>query len=99
MVRHIVLFRIKSFDNKEDKSKKIAFLIDNFRNLREKNLFTDQVYIKNEGENSHAHDLMVMSDFENWKHLNEYIQHEEHKKLIERNKVIEKEKAVIDFEI
>jgi len=98
MIKHIVLFRIQEYTSPIDKNNKALQIKQSFGELKTKiDGIIDYQTAINQGENPAAYDVCIDSTFASWEALHKYIQHPTHRKAIEKNKGIKKEKAVIDY--
>lgn len=99
MIKHIVLFRILDYASPTDKNNKARQIKQSFGNLKTKiDGIIDFKTAVNSGKNPSAYDVCIDATFASWEDLEQYAQHPEHVKAIAENKIIAKEKAVIDYE-
>jgi hypothetical protein len=100
MIRHIVMFKIASFDNEEDKIKKIEHIKTTYENLelKIKQIGTYEVG-RNINTSSDAYDVIIISTFKSKEDLSAYLEHPEHLYVIEKLRNIPKEKKLVDFEV
>ncbi len=100
MIKHIVMFKIKHAENDKDRQEKALRMKEIFESLKNK-IDVIQFYEVgiNEGKSAFAYDVVINSEFNTWEDLEKYVIHPEHQDAIMMNKMIEKEKAVIDYEI
>jgi hypothetical protein len=99
MVKHIVLFKLTTFKNSEEKEKQLEQLDKIFSVLPEQLPFiTDFRTGKNITKVGHAWDFVIDSVFSSVDDLNLYQDSPEHLIAIKKASVILKEKAVVDYE-
>lgn len=100
MVKHIVMLRLKEYDNKTQKLENALKLKKAIEDLI---VFIDQIkFIEvglNFNEKPNAFDLVLSSTFETEADLEIYRLHPEHKKLMVFLKTVTSETAVVDYEI
>jgi len=100
MVKHIVMLKLKNYENKTRKLENALKLKKGIEDLR---VFIDEVkYIEvglNFNEKPSAYDLVLTATFENADDLEIYRLHPEHKKLLVFLKTVTEENVVVDYEI
>ncbi|MFA9391852.1 MAG: Dabb family protein [Prolixibacteraceae bacterium] len=100
MIKHIVLFKLKEFNNDEEKQVALNHLANQLLELR--SLIPELKFIevgKNYQLNAASFDLCLISHFETIDDLNVYQSHPEHLKVGDYVKTISTERAAVDFEI
>ena len=99
MIKHIVLFRILDYASSTDKNNKARQIKQSFGTLKTKiDGIVEYKTAINSGNNPSAYDVSIEATFNSWEALAQYAKHPEHLKAIAENKIIAKEKAVIDYE-
>lgn len=100
MVKHIVMLRMRDFENKSQKLENALKLKKAIEDLK---IFIDVLkYVEvglNFNEKPTAFDLVLISTFETEADLEIYRLHPEHKKLMVFLKTVTSESAVVDYEI
>jgi len=100
MVKHVVMLRLKDYDNKTQKLENALKLKKAIEDLK---IHIDQLkFIEvglNFNEKPHAFDLVLTATFESEADLEIYRLHPEHKKLMVFLKTVTDESAVVDYEI
>ncbi len=96
MIKHIVLFKLKS-ENKEISNETV---IADLKSLSEK--ISELKFLEigsNFSERKTAHDIILVSHFESKDDLYIYRKHPEHVKVVEKIKPFVEKTAVCDYEI
>lgn len=100
MVKHIVMLRLKDYDNKTRKLENALKLKKAIEDLK---IYIDELKFIEVGLNFNtkpsAFDLVLTSTFETEADLEIYRMHPEHKKLMVFLKTVTNESAVVDYEI
>jgi len=100
MIRHIVMFKLKEFENENEK---VAAAIVVKKHLDELPLRIDVIRKYDAGIDirklNWSYDIVLVMDFENMADLDAYIVHPAHQEFIEFNKDFSVNKVCIDFEI
>ena len=100
MVKHVVMLRMKEYENKSQKLENALKLKKALEDLK---IFIDDLkYIEvglNFNEKPHSYDLVLTPTFESEQGLENYRNHPEHKKLMVFFKTVTEESAVVDYEI
>ena len=100
MVKHIVLLRLKEYDNK---TRKLENALKLKKALEDLKIFIDEIKFLEVGLNfnikHHAYDLALTVTFESEDDLEIYRMHPEHKKLMVFLNTVTQETAVVDYEI
>lgn len=94
------MFKIKHAKNDKDRLGKALQMKEIFGSLKNK-INEIQFYEVgiNTGKSAFAYDVVINSEFKSWEDLEKYVIHPEHQDAIMKNKMIKKEKAVVDYEI
>ena len=100
MIKHVVMLRLKDYDNKTQKLENALKLKKALEDLRVgiRELKSMEVGL-NFNEKPSAYDLVLISTFETETDLEIYRMHPEHKKLMVFLKTVTSETAVVDYEI
>lgn len=100
MVKHVVMLRMKEYDNKTQKLENALKLKKALEALK---IYIDDVkYIEvglNLNVKSHSYDLVVTSTFASEEALDNYRNHVEYKKLMVFLRTVTEQSAVVDYEI
>ena len=100
MIKHVVMLRMKEYDNKTQKLENALKLKKAIEHLK---IFIDDLKHIEVGLNfnvkPHSYDLVLTSTFETEQGLDNYRNHPEHKKLMIFLKTVTEESAVVDYEI
>ena len=100
MVKHIVMLRLKEYDNKTQKLENALKLKKALESLR---VYIDEIHSLEVGlnfnEKPSAFDLVLTSVFESEEDLEIYRMHPEHKKVLVFLNTVTSETAVVDYEI
>lgn len=98
MLRHIVLFKVKSFATEAERTEKLQFIKGVFEDLP---IHIPQIKFYEVGINQIESDyqLVINSLFENFDELRAYQAHPEHLKAVELNKAVSESKTVADYYI
>ena len=99
MIRHIVMFKLKDIKDEKEKNQLIETLVASFSKLKTTiDSVSEYDVYRNQGQNPSAYDVIINSTFESWGNLKAYSAHPNHQACIKENKIIAKEKTVIDYE-
>jgi len=99
MVKHIVFFKLEKLGSLKEKNLQVKRLDEIFSPLGHKLPFiVDFKTGINYNEASFAWDFVIDSIFKNKEDLNKYMVSKEHLEAVKTASVIEKTKAVIDYE-
>lgn len=100
MVKHIVMLRLKDYDNK---TRKLENALKLKKAIEDMKVFIDELKFIEVGLNfnmkPHAYDLVLTATFESESDLEIYRMHPEHKKLLVFLKTVTSDSAVVDYEI
>lgn len=100
MVKHVVMLRMKEYNNKTQKLENALKLKKAIEHLK---IYIDDLKRIEVGlnfnEKPHSYDLVLTAAFETEKGLDNYRNHPEHKKLMVFLKTVTEESAVVDYEI
>ncbi|MCD4729089.1 MAG: Dabb family protein [Bacteroidales bacterium] len=100
MVKHVVMLRMKEYDNKTQKFENALKLKKAIEALK---IYIDDLkYIEvglNLNVKPHSYDLVLTATFETEEALDNYRNHVEHKKLMVFLRTVTAESAVVDYEI
>ncbi len=100
MIKHIIMIKLKDFENKETKQKTAQKLKSSIEKLKEKIHFIEEYEVGLNFCNSpNAYDLVLISAFKTQKELDSYSIHPEHIKVLDFIKEVSAEKKVVDYEI
>jgi hypothetical protein len=98
MVRHIIMFKLKDFSNEVEKENSIRILKNELLTLKEKISFIQYIEVGvNKVNLPFAYDLVLITDFNNFKELDNYRIHPDHLKFIEFNKSYSVSKVSVDY--
>jgi hypothetical protein len=98
MVKHIVLFKLTPFGNKEEKETQLEMMQNIFSVLPGKLPYIVEYRTgRNICPAGHAWDFVIDSLFENEEDLNAYQVSDEHQEAVKLASTIGKEKAVVDY--
>ena len=99
MVRHLVLFKMKTFSQNNEKNEATEKLVAALKELPSK---IDVIKFYEIGENQKdspaAYDIGLNSAFETWNDLQEYAKHPEHIKVVELVNELTSNRVVTDYE-
>ena len=99
MVKHIVFFKLEKFGSLKEKNLQVKRLVEIFSPLGHKLPFiVDFKTGINYNEASFAWDFVIDSIFKNKEDLAKYMVSKEHLEAVKTASMIEKTKAVIDYE-
>ncbi len=99
MVKHIVFFKVEKFSTLKEKELQVKRLDEIFSPLGKLLPFiVDFKTGVNYNEASFAWDFVIDSIFRNKEDLDKYMVSKEHQDAVKKASVIEKTKAVIDYE-
>jgi hypothetical protein len=99
MIKHIVFFKLSDASTSEKKQEQLKKMEQIFSSLGSKFPFIIEYRIGiNFNEASHAWDFAIDSIFRNTDDLQKYMVSPEHLEAVSKASVIEKIKAVIDYE-
>jgi hypothetical protein len=100
MVKHVVMLRLKEYENKAQKLENALKLKKALEALK---VYIDEIkYIEvglNFNTKPNAFDLVLNATFQSENDLNKYIEHPEHKKVLVFLRSVTSESAVVDYEI
>ncbi|MCB0805838.1 MAG: Dabb family protein [Bacteroidales bacterium] len=100
MVKHIVMLRLKEYDNKTQKLENALKLKKALEGLRTLIPQIDSLEVGlNFNEKQSAFDLVLLTTFETEDDLEIYRLHPEHKKVLVFLNTVTSETAVVDYEI
>lgn len=100
MVKHIVMLRLKEYDNKTQKLEnalKLKKALESLKGFIEEIKFLEVGL--NFNEKPSAFDLVLTTTFDSEEDLEMYRMHPEHKKVLVFLKTVTSETAVVDYEI
>jgi hypothetical protein len=99
MIQHIVLFKLREFENEDQKAVVRSKIKKSLLLLKEKIEVLRYIYV---GENfeliTSSYDICLITHFDIMNDLEVYLHHPEHMKVAELIKANTMGKAVIDFE-
>jgi hypothetical protein len=99
MINHVVLFKLKKYDNASEKQQVIDEFTSKLLNLKQH--IAELKYIevgKNYEINSPSYDLCLISHFETVADLDAYRVHPEHLKVVDFVKAVTVDRAAVDYE-
>ncbi|MBQ4036392.1 MAG: Dabb family protein [Paludibacteraceae bacterium] len=98
MVKHIVLFKFKSFESAEEKEQKLKYIQSQLLNLKNiiKEIATMEVGLN--GNPKEAFDLALVSTHKSWEDLAVYDQHPDHVAVKKIIKEVLDTRSAADFE-
>ncbi|MFU8843345.1 MAG: Dabb family protein [Bacteroidales bacterium] len=100
MVKHIVMLRLREYENKTQKLENALLLKKAIEDLR---IHIDEIKSLEVGLNfndkPHAYDLVVTAVFQSEEDLEIYKMHPEHKKVMVFLNQVTADKAVADYEV
>ena len=100
MVKHVVMLRMKEYDNKTQKLENALKLKKAIEALQ---IYIDELKFIEVGLNfnvkPHSYDLVLTATFESEEALERYRNHVEHKKLMVFLRTVTDQSAVVDYEI
>jgi GR25 family glycosyltransferase involved in LPS biosynthesis len=99
MIRHIVMWKLKNFENPEIKALNEKKLKDELYHLKKEIV---QIKALNVGINlnpDNEYDMVLEMEFDNFNDLLTYQNHPAHLKVVEFLKTVRDLKAAVDFEI
>ncbi len=100
MIKHVVMLRLKDYDNKTQKLENALKLKRALEDLRmHVDVLLSMEVGLNFNEKPSAYDLVLISTFESEADLEIYRMHPEHKKLMVFLRTVTSETAVVDYEI
>lgn len=99
MIKHIVMFKLKEYNNNIEKLETAKKVKLNFESLIGKinEIVSYEVGI-NISTSPASFDVVINSDFNNIEELKKYTDHPEHRKAVKYNKQFSVEKVVVDYE-
>ena len=100
MVKHIVMIRLKEYENKTQKLENALLLKKAIEDLR---IHIDEIKSMEVGLNfnnkPHAYDLVLTAVFQTEDDLEIYRMHPEHKKVMVFMNQVTEVKAIVDYEV
>ena len=99
MIKHIVIFKLKSFDNDDDKQANLIKMKSELESLTSS--ISEIKYLEvglNYNETPNAFDLILITEFASKKDLQTYSTHVKHLKVVDFVKTIAEDRKVVDFE-
>ena len=100
MIRHIVMFKLKDFNNESEKMAAVALVKKRLDELPSMiNVIRQYEAGIDIRRLNWSYDIVLTMDFDTMADLEAYIIHPEHKKFIEFNKDYSADKVCIDYEI
>ena len=101
MIRHIVMFKFKEEAEGKNKKENVLATKAMLEALPAKipQILASTVEIGAEGANPENADLILISDFESFKTLNQYIVHPDHKAVGAFMRPLRESRAAIDFTV
>lgn len=98
MVKHIVLFKFKSFDSAEEKEQKVKFIQSQLLNLKSIIKEIVSIEVDMNGNPKEAFDLALISTHNSWDDLAVYDQHPDHVAVKKIIKEVLDVRSAADFE-
>ena len=100
MVKHIVMFKFLEEAEGRTKKENVAIAKSMLENLQGKvpTLLSSEVKTNAEQASETNYDLVLVSDFESFESLNEYIVHPLHKEVGAFMKNVRESRACVDYE-
>lgn len=98
MVKHIVLFKLKSFESAEEKAQKLKFIQTELLNLKGLIKEIDSMEVGLNGNEKEAFDLALISTHKSWNDLAVYDQHPDHVAVKKIIKEVLDTRSAADFE-
>lgn len=98
MVKHIVLFKFKSFDSAEQKMQKLKYIQSELLNLKNIISEIDTMEVGLNGNPKEAFDLALISTHKSWEDLSIYDQHPDHVAVKKIIKEVLDVRSAADFE-
>lgn len=100
MVKHIVMFKFLPEAMGRSKKENLQIAADMLNNLQGKvpTLISSEVRLNSEQADQTNYDLVLVSDFESFEALNEYIVHPLHKAVGEFMKPVRESRSCVDYE-
>ncbi len=100
MVKHIVMFKFLASAEGRTKQENVEIAKNMLENLQGKvpTLVSSEVRINSEKADNTNYDLVLISDFESFESLNEYIVHPLHKEVGAFMKNVRESRACVDYE-
>ncbi len=99
MIRHVVLFKFKKFENDKDKQVKEQEIKDALMALKDKIEVLRSIEVGINTNSKETYNLALITTFDNYDHLREYASHPEHLKVVELIKPVKEDRSCVDFEI
>jgi len=99
MIKHVVLFKLKEFENEDQKAvvrNKIKHALESLKDKIEELKYIEVG--QNHELNSASFDICLITHFETLKEMDAYQVHPEHLKVVEVIKPNVASRAVVDFE-
>ena len=100
MVKHIVMFKFLDEAEGRTKMENAQIAADMLINLQGKipTLLASEVKLNSECADKTNYDLVLISEFNDWDSLKEYIVHPLHKAVVEFMKGVRESRACVDYE-
>jgi hypothetical protein len=99
MIRHIVMWKLKNFENDEIKALNVKKLKDELYHLKNKIVQIKALNVGISLNPENECDIVLEMDFENFDDLMIYQNHPEHQKVVAFLKTIRELKVAVDYEI
>ena len=100
MIKHVVMLRMKEYENKTQKLENALKLKKALEALK---IYIDELKYMEVGLNlnvkPHSYDLVLTATFETEEALDNYRNHPEHKKLMVFLRTVTEQSTVVDYEI
>ena len=100
MVKHIVMFKFLEAAQGRTKKENAQIAADMLVNLQGKvpTLLASEVKLNSDSADQSNYDLILISDFNGWDELREYIVHPLHKAVGEFMKGVRESRSCVDYE-
>ncbi|MBR5279022.1 MAG: Dabb family protein [Clostridia bacterium] len=100
MVKHIVMFKFLESAQGRTKKENAQIAADMLINLQGKvpTLLSSEVKLNSVNADATNYDLILISDFNSWEDLQEYIVHPLHKAVGEFMKPVRESRSCVDYE-
>jgi len=100
MIKHIVMWKLKDFDDEKEKIENARKAKELLEGLKDKIDIIDFIEVGiNISKSNSAFDLVLYSGFNDLKTLDEYQNHQEHLKVGDFIASIRKDRVVVDYEV